>query len=223
MTWTVRSVFAFAVGVFAVTLAGEGLYHVIGTPGCQPTPSSPIRCSAERGWWALVLGVGFFGSVWAFRVAHQRVVRRVMVGTLLLGLGLAPLWALADDRTDSGGWAAAGAIVSLLGIAIFAGLAAAVLRSVREPDAMGHVAEPTGPAPPPRPASMADRSPSPAEPTRSPSIPASTTLGIPPPSSPPARPAEPPRPQTPAVEIGGGEDPFGREPGDDADPFGRED
>jgi hypothetical protein len=216
-------VLAFAAGVFLVTLAGEGLYHVIGTPGCQSTPTSPVRCSEESGWWALVLGGGFFGAVTALRAARQGVVRRMLLGALLLGLGLAPLWALADDRTDAGGWAAAGAISTLLGIAILAGLAAAALRAVREPDAMGHVADPTGPRTPPRPPSMADPTPSPE--TRSPAIP--TTPSSPPgiPSSPPPTvPSSPsPAPQTPAVEISGGEDPFGREAGDTADPFGRED
>ena len=201
---------AFAAGVFLVTLAGEGLYHVIGTPGCQSTPTSPVRCSEESGWWALVLGGGFFGAVTALRAARQGVVRRVLLGALLLGLGLAPLWALADDRTDAGGWAAAGAISTLLGIAILAGLVAAALRAVREPDAMGHVAEPTGPRTPPRPPSMAD-------PTPSPTTPSPTTPTRPSPA--PQR----PQPQTPAVETSGGDDPFGREPGDTADPFGRED
>lgn len=185
MTWTVRSVLAFGFALFAGTVAAEGLYHLVGAPICESTPATPVRCSEASGWWVLVLGVAAAVALRALR-SLDGVVRRLAFGLLLLGFGLAPLWAAVDDRTDSGTWIAIGSVAAVVGIAVLAGLAAAALRAVRRPDAFA-------------------------------TSPAETATGV------PARPARPARAaDRPAAELGGGQDPFGREPGDGADPFGRE-
>lgn len=141
MTWTVRSVLAFGVGLFALTLFGEGLYHLIGSPGCRSTPAEPVRCSEESGWWALVAGGGAVVAILAIRAARDGTIRRAMLGAALLGGGLAPLWAAVDDRTDAAGWIAGGAVALLAGVAVLAGLAAAGLRQVREPELLARPPE----------------------------------------------------------------------------------
>lgn len=157
MTWTARSLIAFGVGLFAATLSAEGLYHLIGTPLCESTPSTPVRCSEESGWWALVLGGGVAGGLVAAGRARHGAVGRMVFAALLLGGGLGSLWAVLDDRTDAGGWVAAGAISTVLGVALLAGLAAAVLRRPREPGALARTPEPLGQPPSPtRPAPAQD-------------------------------------------------------------------
>nr|MDQ4042001.1 hypothetical protein [Actinomycetota bacterium] len=95
MTWTARSLIAFAVGLFATTVFAEGLYHLIGTPGCQSTVTTPVRCSEESGWWALVVGGGLVVALTSMRAARGNVAR-ILLGGLLLGGGTAPLWAVLD-------------------------------------------------------------------------------------------------------------------------------
>jgi hypothetical protein len=199
-------VLAFAAGVFALTLGAEGLYHLAGAPLCESTPTTAVRCSQEGGWWALVLGGGVAGAVMALRALRHPVVRRLLFGALLLGLGLGPVWAALDDRTSSPGWVWAGSVASLLGIAVLAGLAAAALRAVRQPDPLAHpqgIAAPGAPTPPAQPQGLPPSAPLPGT-TDSPPIPL----------------APPPGGAT-SVPGAGGDDPFGREPGEGADPFGR--
>jgi hypothetical protein len=159
VTWSARSLVAFGVGLFAVTLSAEGLYHLIGTPGCRSTVTEPVRCSQESGWWALVLGAGVVASLISVGSARGGVVRRLLFGALLLGLGLGPVWAVVDGRTDSAGWAAAGGIGALLGLALLAGLVAAALRAAREPDTLARPPEPLGQAPPVTPPAPAQDAP----------------------------------------------------------------
>ena len=197
MTWTARSLVAFGAGLFAVTLSAQGLYHLIGTPGCESTLATPVRCSEESGWWALVLGGALVAAAVALRAVRVGPVRRVLFAAQLLGLGVAPLWAVADDRADAGWWVAAAGASALLGVALLAGLAAAGLRAAREPGLLARSPVAPGASEP----GLLARPPAP--------------LGT---NEPPTRPA--PAQDAPAIELAG-EDPFGRDPDEPADPFGR--
>jgi hypothetical protein len=135
MSWTVRSITAFGVGMFALTIGAEALYHLIGSSVCSTNAATgAIRCSEESGWWIGVLVASALVLLGAMRSISQPAVARALLGGALLAGGLALVWAVADDRTDAAGWAVGGAVGILLGVGILAGLAAAAARAYRGPE-----------------------------------------------------------------------------------------